>query len=223
MANELDEMSGPVNTAGRDVNVIEKQIPVRIGAGSYVFIVFLWLAGIIPGIVFTALYIKAKNYLRGLQQRIQHDASQIDNYLEQRVVVLQGTASLVNKAIDLDKDTMKSVAALRTGLNPSEDVERNNVNQQIEDVNRMINITLERYPDLKAHGEIQDAIQKNDYLQREITAAREVYNDTVNQWNHDIMQWPAKMIAAARSQYTTRVPFSTSVEIKKAARTNFFE
>ena len=28
MANELDEMAGPVNEAGRDVNVIEKQLPV---------------------------------------------------------------------------------------------------------------------------------------------------------------------------------------------------
>ena len=34
MANELDELSGPVNTAGRDVNVIEKQIPVTVGEAS---------------------------------------------------------------------------------------------------------------------------------------------------------------------------------------------
>ena len=37
MANELDEMTGPVNAAGRDVNVIEKQLPVRVGFGSTLF------------------------------------------------------------------------------------------------------------------------------------------------------------------------------------------
>jgi len=34
MANELDELTGPVNAAGRDINVIEKQIPVTVGTGS---------------------------------------------------------------------------------------------------------------------------------------------------------------------------------------------
>ena len=34
MANELDEMTGPVNAKGRDINVIEKQLPTKIGWGS---------------------------------------------------------------------------------------------------------------------------------------------------------------------------------------------
>ena len=82
MANDLDEMTGPVNEAGRDVNVIEKQIPVKVGAGSLVFEIILWVLGIIPGLIFLFMKIKASNYLRQLQQRIQHDASQIDNFLE---------------------------------------------------------------------------------------------------------------------------------------------
>ena len=52
MANELDEMSGPVNAAGRDINVIEKQLPVRVGFGSTLFEILLWLCGILPGIIF---------------------------------------------------------------------------------------------------------------------------------------------------------------------------
>ena len=41
MANELDEMTGPVNGAGRDINVIEKQLPVRVGWGSTLFEIVL--------------------------------------------------------------------------------------------------------------------------------------------------------------------------------------
>ena len=51
MANELDEMSGPVKAAGRDINVIEKQLPVRVGFGSTLFEILLWLCGILPGII----------------------------------------------------------------------------------------------------------------------------------------------------------------------------
>lgn len=34
MANELDEMTGPVNSDGRDVNVIEKQIKPQLTTGT---------------------------------------------------------------------------------------------------------------------------------------------------------------------------------------------
>ena len=100
MANELDELNGPVNGQGRDVNVIEKQIPVKTGVGSVIFEVLLWILGIIPGIVFLFMKVKAGNYLSQLQQKIQHDASQIDNYLEQRVVILQNAARLLDKAVE---------------------------------------------------------------------------------------------------------------------------
>ena len=37
MANELDEMTGPVAEEGRDANVINKQIPIKVGVGSTIF------------------------------------------------------------------------------------------------------------------------------------------------------------------------------------------
>ena len=92
MANELDEMTGPVNSAGRDVNVIEKQLPVKIGAGSVIFEIMLWVCGILPGVIFLFMKASAASYFKKLQQKIQADASQIDNYLEQRVQILQRTA-----------------------------------------------------------------------------------------------------------------------------------
>ena len=222
MANELDELNGPVNGQGRDVNVIEKQIPVKTGVGSVIFEVLLWILGIIPGIVFLFMKVKAGNYLSQLQQKIQHDASQIDNYLEQRVVILQNCARLLDKAIDLDKTTMTQIAAYRSGVDPANDGARNQMAQQLESVGRSINLAFESYPDLKAHAEIADAMQQNSYLQKEITAARELYNDTVNVWNRDIYAWPTKMIVASKRGYTTRIPFTASAEIKEQARGVFF-
>ena len=223
MANELDELDESlINHEGRDVHVIEKQIPVKVGPGSLVFEIILWVLGIIPGLIFLAMKMKAANYFRGLQQRIQHNASQIDNYIEQRVVILQNAAALLNKAVDLDKDTMAKVAMYRGGGKSENDVLRNEVGQAVENISRSINVAFEAYPDLKAHKEIADAMQQNSYLQREITAARELYNDSVLQWNQDIFKWPTKMIVAARNGYTSRIPFSTSDEMKKKAREVLF-
>ena len=221
MANQLDEMTGPVNEEDKDINVIQKQIPVKVGVGSTIFEVILWCLCIIPGVVFLIKKINAAKYLRQLEQKIQHNASQIDNYLEQRVVILQNCAKLLDKAIDLDKTTFSEIAKYRSG-NVADDAARNELSGALDGVSRKINIAFENYPDLKAHQEIADAMQQNSYLQREITAAREVYNDSVYQWNKAIQEWPTKMIVAAKQGYTTRIPFTASKEIKDKARDVFF-
>ena len=223
MANELDEMNAPVLEEGNDVKVIAKQLEVKVGVGSKIFDVIWWfLPPIIGGIIWWIIKTKARSYLQQLQQKIQHDASQIDNYLEQRVQILKNCARLLDKAIDLDKDTFTKIAQYRSGKGAEGDSERNELADKLEEISRNVNIAFENYPDLRAHQEIADAMQQNSYLQREITAAREVYNDTVNTWNRDIFAWPAKMIVAAKAGYTTRIPFIASKETKEAAREVFF-
>lgn len=225
MANLLDEETGPIRAEGKDVNVIAKQIPITVGPGSLVFEIILWVLGIIPGLIFLGIKVKARNYLNQLEQKIQHDASQIDNYLEQRVVILSNLAQLVNKAVELDKSTFVAISEARSGKTPTanlSDEQRNNLGSQTDNISNRINVTLEAYPDLRSHGEIADAIQQNSYLQKEITAAREVYNDSVARWNQAVMTWPAKKIVAARQGYTTRIPFIASQETKEKARSVFF-
>ena len=225
MANGLDEETGPIREEGKDVNVIAKQLPVKVGVGSTIFEVLLWVLFIIPGIIFTVKKIKAGTYLRQLEQKINHDASQIDNYLEQRVVILSNLAKLVDKAVTLDKDTFTAIAQARSGKPVTAgltDEERINMGAQADTINNRLNIAIENYPELRSHAEIADAIQQNSYLQKEITAAREQYNDTVATWNQQIQVWPTKMIVAARAGYTTRIPFIASKETKEKARDVFF-
>ncbi|MCQ2801763.1 MAG: LemA family protein [Bacilli bacterium] len=218
MANELDEMTGPIAEEGRDANVINKQIPIKVGVGSTIFQVLLFVLGIIPGLIFLLVKVNAGKYLSQLQQKIQQAASQIDNYMEQRVIILQNAAKLVEKGIDLDKSTFTEIAKLRAG--GSENFSEQNA--ALEEVSKKINVAFEAYPDLKAHQELADAMQQNSYTQREITAAREHYNDVVMQWNAAVYEWPAKQIVAAKRGYTTRVPFIASKETKEKARGTFF-
>lgn len=247
MANEIDEISGTVNQSGRDINVIDKQLPIQIDFGTRVLEPALWLigpvlgygvaflisndllislvgllVGLIPGMVFAVLRIRSLAYLRKLQQKIQADASQIDNFLEQRVIVLQNLAGILAKSIDVDKDVMKSIAAYRTGLSPNDDQGRNSNSSLLEAAISRINVTFEAYPNLQSQANISEAMRQNAYLQREITAARTLYNDTVTAWNQDIYSWPINQIVASRSGFTTRIPFVASEETKNLARGSFF-
>lgn len=221
MANMLDEETGPIREEGKDVNVIAKQLPVKVGIGSTIFQVVLWVLGIIPGLVFLFMKIKAGTYLRQLEQKIQHDASQIDNYLEQRVVILSNLAKLVDKSVALDKETFTQIAQARSGKITDGD-QMTEAQRKADAIEAKLNIQMEAYPDLKSHNEIADAIQQNSYLQREITAAREQYNDTIKTWNTQIQIWPTNMIVAAKAGYTTRIPFIASKEVKDKARDVFF-
>jgi len=223
MANELDEMNAPQLEEGNDVKVIAKQIPVEMSSGWKAFLnVGMWfLPPIIGGIVVLVKKAQAKSYFQRLQQRIQQAASQVDNYLEQRVVILKSVAGLLDKAINLDKETFTQIAQYRGG-NKTNDTERSEFNDQVELINRNIQIAVENYPDLKAHQEIEDAMQQNKYLQQEITAAREHYNDVVAQWNREINTLYIKQLVAAEQGYTTRIPFATSMDIKEQARKAFF-
>ena len=249
MANLLDEVTGPVNDNGRDVHVIDRQLPVEIGFGSTLFEMALWgtipmlvllylfiigttledallvgvvgcLAGILPGVIFIFMKISARNYFQQLEQRIQAEASNIDNFLEQRVQILQNVVGLVERAIDLDKDVMKAVASLRSGSVNAEN--RNKVSQEVNHAFARLFPQVEAYPELKAHNAIADAMQQNNYLQREITAARNVYNSRVTQWNTDIFALTTKMIVYYLKGYTTRINFTASAENREIARNKFF-
>jgi len=220
MAKQLDELNPTIMEEGLDVNVNATKIRAEVGFGSKLFEICLWILGILPGLIFLFMKTSAQKHFDQLQQKIQRNASQIDNFLEQRVMVLQNCAKLLDKAIDLDKSTFENIAKYRSGNDADE--ARNGIESEIETISRNINVAVESYPDLQAHKEIADAMQQNMYLQREITAARELYNDTVDQWNRDIFAWPTKMIVAAKNGYTTRIPFIASKEIKEQAKGVFF-
>lgn len=249
MGNLLDEVTGPVNDNGRETHVIDRQLPVKTGFGSVLFEIALWVAipilvllyvllfgytlsdpylvavigcplGLLPGVIFIFMKISARNYFLQLEQRIQAEASNIDNFIEQRVQVLQNVVGLVDRAIELDKDVMKSVAALRSGI--VNDGNRSEVNGELDTAFGRLFPQVEAYPELRAHDAIADAMQQNSYLQREITAARTVYNSRVTQWNTDIFSWPTKMIVASSEGYTTRIPFTASRQTREMAKGKFF-
>ena len=248
MANLLDEINGPINDDGQDVRVINRRIPVKVGMGSTIFQMALWVTipivvilyalladiyqpgklilwgcilGILPGVIFIFMKISAGNYFLQLEQRIQAEASNIDNFLEQRVQILQNVVGLIDRAVALDKEVMTAVAALRSGGRINED-NRGEINAQVDMAFCRLFPQVEAYPDLKSQNVIAEAMQQNDYLQREITAARVIYNSRVTQWNTDIFEWPTKMIVAAKNGYTTRIPFSTDAKTREMARSKFF-
>lgn len=238
MANKLDEMSNEIFEEGKETNVIAKQLKVEATSfekslpylisfiGLALTIIFL-LGHNYIGLVFLLIPIwvykrmaDISSYFSGMEQKIQAAASEIDNYMEQRVIILENAKRLIETSINVDKDIFIDLAKYRSGNFSPE--ERASVAADLQKATKNLNIVLEQYPELQSQNNIANAMQQNSYLQREITAARTKYNDTVYQWNREIFLFPFKKIVAAKEGLTTRIPFIASKEIKDKARSVMF-
>lgn len=248
MGNQLDEMNPVTMDEGRNINVIAKQIPVTLTSTENMIPTIMYAVGLVfaliglftmvfggeagGGLVFIAIgaiicfivYKKLKDasaYFSGLEQKINAYASEIDNYLEQRVIILNNARDLVEKSINLDKEVFIGLAKYRSGnFSPAD---RQKLDGDLRAAEKSLNVALESYPDLRSQATIMDAMQQNSYLQREITASRSAYNDAVYQWNREIFVFPFNKIVAAREGRTTRIPYIASKEVKEAARGQFFK
>ena len=173
------------------------------------------LCTLAPAAIFFWQKKQAEAYFASLMQKVNSAASQIDNYIKQRGVILGNLFQLTKDAIKLDKEVMSSVAAYRGGVSP-DGGNRNEVASAIDNGFRALLPQIEAYPDLKAHSAIAQAMQENTLLEKEVTATRTLYNDLVFQWNRDVFQWPIKRMVAAKMHLKTLIPFALSAEDKRA-------
>ncbi|MBQ7251656.1 MAG: LemA family protein [Kiritimatiellae bacterium] len=248
MDTMLDFSADAANKGPNEVFVAKRSIPIEPdgsatalfwGAGAAGVAVLVWMlakrpvdADILPNLLVglcslmpcALLFWRKKttaSHFQALQQKINGLASEIDNYIDQQIDILNNVAPLVEKSIDLDKDVMKSVAAFRGGVNIT-DENRNAVASEVSATYRALVPHMEAYPDLKAHAVIAEAMQKAEHLRKEITAARTLYNDRVTQWNREVFEWPIKRMVAAEEHYRTLVPFAIDAGRKEGAHQVFF-
>ena len=237
----LDNSATEENKKGHEVYVSQRSIQVTPdqmatyleyglwGLGAFIFLyvfstksadavliltLLKALCGFVPAIWFLLRKKDAESYFAALQQKIQAAASEIDNYNRTRFDVLRNLFELTKASVKLDKEVMTTVAAYRGGINITNE-NRNQVAGTIDNAFRALLPQIEAYPDLKAHAAIADAMQQNNYLTKELTAARTCYNDLVLQWNRDLFQWPIRRMTAASMQLKTMIPFALSADERK--------
>lgn len=206
------------DSAIRSMVSVEIRRP-EITGGDKAWAVLSWFLFIIPGAVYSSQKKQAEAYFAKLLAKINHDASQIENYLEQRVIILQNLSALIKKEMEFERDALAQIASYRNGIQIGM---MNEAANKIGQAESQIKNLFEEHPELMSNAAIEKAIKENDYLQREITAARECYNDSINEWNSSLFESRAKRVVAATKKYCTKKPFVTSHEIRSKAREVLF-
>ena len=133
----------------------EKKSPELTG-GTKAFQVIMWCLLLIPGIVLAAKKKKAEERLSALEQRIQHDASQIDNYLEQRVIILENLSALINKEMTFEKDALSTLAGYKNGIDADS---LSSANDNISAAENKIKSVFDDHPELLSNAGIAKAMR----------------------------------------------------------------
>ena len=198
LANPKAPISGTAISATPPVLLSTQTAPVITG-GTRAFEIGMWAAAIVPGIVLQVKKNTARKYFDSLDKRIKFNAAQIDGFIAKRLNILRNSAWF-------DPALFPELATINLS-DSTPDEARNTLTGYLD---RAYEIIIERAKAANngvIPADLQSTLQADRKVQREITAARTLYNDTVNMWNKDIFATRAKQIVAANLKLTTRPVF----------------
>ncbi|MFV8400971.1 LemA family protein [Mycoplasma sp. 005V] len=157
--------------------------------------------------------IRRNNFLR-MQNDINEAASGIDTQLQKRSDTLNKIVAQVKSYKIHEEKVFEDVAKLRA-LTLSGNTAANS--QEIESLNNSIFGRLmavgENYPELKADSLYKELMEETVYLEREIAAARRLYNSKANAFNMQIMTWPDNVVSS-NMKLTTVPLFQASAKAR---------
>ncbi|UUM20118.1 MULTISPECIES: LemA family protein [unclassified Mycoplasma] len=212
MSNLFDQ--NPTNTQEFNPAADNRTIKVQAGFfGKFIFILLLIFSFGIP-------YVIKKNKFLAMQNKINNSASGIDVQLTKRFDTLTKLADAVSAYKKQEEDMVNQFAQMRSLIysNPTANA------SQIESLNssifgRLIAVS-ENYPDLKSSNLFRELMDQSAYLEREIAAARRVYNMDVNEFNSSIFTWPNSVVASFEG-LSTKPLYQASAAKREDVKFNF--
>ena len=152
-------------------------------------------------VVIVLWVISAYNGLVSLKNQTFNAFKQIDVQLKRRHDLIPNLVNAVKGAMDFEKGTLEAVIQARNqavkinaqGVDAVKQISQAE-NQLSAALSRLL-VTVERYPDLKATGNIAQLQEELTSTENRIAFARQLYNDTATSYNTKQQQFPTNMVA----------------------------
>jgi LemA protein len=154
--------------------------------------------------------ISAYNGLIQLKGDTQNAWKQIDVQLKRRHDLIPNLVNAVKGAMDFEKETLEAVIQARNqavkvsaGASPTGGVKQVAAAEaQLGAALSRFNLVVERYPQLKATGNISQLQEELTSTENRVAFARQAYNDTATTYNVRQQQFPWSLIAGlARAEH----------------------
>ncbi|HEX4562719.1 MAG TPA: LemA family protein [Gemmatimonadales bacterium] len=153
-----------------------------------VVVVVLWAIG-------------AYNGLISLKNQTVNAFKQIDVQLKRRHDLIPNLVNAVKGAMDFEKSTLEAVVQARNqavqvnAAGPDAMKQISQAENALSGALSKLMVVVERYPDLKATGNVGQLQEELTSTENRISFARQLYNDTATQYNTKQQQFPASLMA----------------------------
>jgi LemA protein len=152
--------------------------------------------GIIAALVVWIIMIY--NGLVAMRQRVSQAFADIDVQLKQRHDLIPNLIETVKGYVSHERGTLEAVIQARnaamTAQGPAAQAQAEN---QLSGALRQLFALSEAYPDLKASANFQQLQTELSDIENKIAAARRFFNNSVQEYNSGIQQFPAVLFASS--------------------------
>lgn len=140
--------------------------------------------------------IGAYNGLISLKNQTVNAFKQIDVQLKRRHDLIPNLVNAVKGAMDFEKSTLEAVVQARNVAMKAEGVKQiSQAENALSGALSRLLVTVERYPQLKATGNIGQLQEELTSTENRIAFARQLYNDTATNYNTKQQQFPTTLVA----------------------------
>lgn len=145
--------------------------------------------------------ISAFNGLVSLKNQTVNAFKQIDVQLKRRHDLIPNLVNSVKGAMDFEKSTLEAVVQARNqavqvnAAGPDAVKQISQAENALSGALSKLMVVVERYPDLKATGNVGQLQEELTSTENRISFARQLYNDTATQYNTKQQQFPTNLFA----------------------------
>jgi LemA protein len=154
-------------------------------------------------VAIVAFVISAYNRLIAMKGQTLNAWKQIDVQLKRRHDLIPNLVNAVKGAMDFEKETLEAVIQARNqavkiqaDASPTGGVQAlAGAEAALGAALSRLNVVVERYPDLKATGNIGQLQEELTSTENRVAFARQLYNDTATDYNVKQQQFPWNLVA----------------------------
>ena len=166
-------------------------------------------------VVFVLWIIMIYNQLVAMRQRVGQAFADVDVQLKQRHDLIPNLVETVKGYAAHERGTLDEVVKARNAAiaaqGPAQQAAAEN---QLSDALRQLFALSEAYPDLKANQNFQQLQAELSDIENKIAAARRFFNNSVQEYNTGIQQFPAALFAGSLG-FQPKEFFDVGVEQRK--------
>jgi LemA protein len=167
-------------------------------------------------------FVQTRNKLATEKEAISAQWSQVDADLQRRADLIPNLVETVKGYAKEETGVMESLANARAAMigakTPSEKID---ANSQVTSALGRLMVVVENYPNLKANENFKQLQYSLEGTENRILQSRRVYNETVQQYNTDLVPFPANIIASMSGFQREDAYFKTEPGARNAPKVQF--